>query len=273
MRPELQRAISAYSLALPRHPLAGTVGERLGRGTGSSVEFMDFRDYVRGDDLRHVDWRSYARTDQLKVRLFREEVSPVLDLVVDLSASMASTELKALAASDLTVAVVEWLRNSGGTVRTAAAGGERLDVDRLVLDGVAAFQRDQSDLVPLAALRPRSLRLVISDFLDPRDPAPQLRRLAVGGGHLYVLQLLDAWELEPVAEGASCLIDCEDGQRLDLMLDAGTIAAYRERLGRLRDAVRTAVLALGGSYACVRADSPERMFRRDLLSQLILQPL
>ena len=50
----------------------------MGRGPGSSLEFLDFRDYVPGDDLRHVDWRAYARTDSLKVRLFREEVSPLL---------------------------------------------------------------------------------------------------------------------------------------------------------------------------------------------------
>ena len=55
-------------------------------------------------------------------------------------------------------------------------------------------------------------------------------------------------------------------------MDAGTIAAYRQRLQRLCGAVRAAVLGLGGVLAEVRADAPAAMFRRDLLPAAIVEP-
>ena len=36
--------------------------------TGVSVEFAQHRQYVAGDDIRHLDWKVYARTDKLMVK-------------------------------------------------------------------------------------------------------------------------------------------------------------------------------------------------------------
>ena len=77
------RAAATFRLALPRTPVGGRIGERLGSGTGSSLEFQDYRPYAPGDDLRHVDWAAYARSELIAVRLYREEVAPRIDLVVD----------------------------------------------------------------------------------------------------------------------------------------------------------------------------------------------
>jgi uncharacterized protein (DUF58 family) len=229
---------------------------------------MDFRDYVAGDDLRHVDWRAFARTDQLKVRLFREEVSPTLDLVVDLSASMGVTPEKERALRDLVEAVAYWAERAGGRPRRLVAGGGTF------VDGEKVGWEEGSGrgLVPLEPLRIRSLRVLISDFLFREDPAPQIRRLAAGGAHLYVLHLLDPWELDPAPEGSVTLEDCEDGSRRDLVLDRAAVDRYRERLARLNDDVARAVRAVGGTYARVPAGAPARMFREHLLPQRVLEP-
>src|SRR6187431_2387720 len=92
---------AAARLALPRTLLRGRAGERLGAGTGSSLEFQDYRPYAPGDDLRHVDWAAYARSELLAVRLYREEVAPRVDLVIDVSRSMAVTDLKLRAHGEL----------------------------------------------------------------------------------------------------------------------------------------------------------------------------
>src|SRR5215510_12918699 len=86
---------------MPRTPLRGRAGERLGSGTGASLEFEDYRPYTPGDDLRHVDWAGYARSEVLAVRLYREEVSPRVDLVIDVSRSMAVTDVKRRAHGEL----------------------------------------------------------------------------------------------------------------------------------------------------------------------------
>ena len=69
-------------------PVAGRTGELLGRGTGSSLEFQEYREYVPGDDIRHVDWAAFARSDALMVRLYREEISPRTEILFDASTSM-----------------------------------------------------------------------------------------------------------------------------------------------------------------------------------------
>ena len=266
MRAECLRAAAAYRLVLPGHPLAGTLGERLGKGTGSSLEFMDFRDYVPGDDLRHVDWRAYARTDQLKVRLFREETSPSLDVIVDLSPSMAVSEAKRTAAMDLADAAVEWTLRAGGRPRLLAGGGGLIETwNGVAFDG-------EGEWMPRVPLRMRMMRMLITDFLLPEDPTPLLRRLAQGASHCYVLQLLDPWEADPSEEGESTLIDCEDDNRLDLVLDAPAVARYKSRLARLREAARNAVRAIGGTYALVTAGEPGRMMREQLLPQGVVEP-
>jgi uncharacterized protein (DUF58 family) len=266
VRAECARAAAAYRLALPRRTLAGRAGERLGRAAGASLEFMDYRDYRPGDDLRHVDWAAYARTDQLKVRLHREEVSPSVDLVVDASPSMVVSEAKRQAVVDLVDAVVDWTRRAGGSPRRLAGGAEAFEA----WSEVAWDAPD--DGWPRAALRPRAMRFLVSDFLRPADPAVAVRRLAAQASHCAVLQVLDPWEADPSPDGPLTLLDCEDGRRLDLVLDEATATRYRRRLQRLCASVEAATRALGATYALVKADAPARMFREQLLVQGIVEP-
>src|SRR4051812_37461191 len=83
-----ERAGMRYAISLPRLMLQGQSGVTVGQRAGSSLEFRDYRDYQPGDDLRHVDWNAYARSDVLAVKLFREEVTPHLDVLIDDSRSM-----------------------------------------------------------------------------------------------------------------------------------------------------------------------------------------
>lgn len=55
---------------------------------GQSVEFLQHRQYVPGDDLRHVDWQVWARQDRLYVKQFEEETNMRVHLLVDVSKSM-----------------------------------------------------------------------------------------------------------------------------------------------------------------------------------------
>ena len=55
---------------------------------GQSVEFLQHREYVIGDDLRHVDWKVWARQDRLYVKQFEEDTNLRCTLLVDVSNSM-----------------------------------------------------------------------------------------------------------------------------------------------------------------------------------------
>ena len=55
---------------------------------GISVEFAQHRQYVPGDDIRHVDWKVFGRTDKIYLKQYLEETNLHLILIVDASESM-----------------------------------------------------------------------------------------------------------------------------------------------------------------------------------------
>src|SRR5512147_505547 len=69
---------------------AGSIkGERRSTKKGTSIEFADYRDYTRGDDLRRLDWNVYARLEKPFIKLLEEEEDLAVHLLVDASGSMA----------------------------------------------------------------------------------------------------------------------------------------------------------------------------------------
>lgn len=55
---------------------------------GFSVEFAQHRQYVAGDDIRHLDWKVFGRTDKLHLKQYQQETNLDLMLLVDASGSM-----------------------------------------------------------------------------------------------------------------------------------------------------------------------------------------
>ena len=56
---------------------------------GFSVEFSQYRQYMPGDDPKHIDWKAYARTDRYYIKQFEEETNLNCYLLLDTSESMA----------------------------------------------------------------------------------------------------------------------------------------------------------------------------------------
>lgn len=56
---------------------------------GFSVEFAQHRQYVPGDDLRHLDWKVFGRSDKLYLKQYQQETNLDLVIMVDASGSMA----------------------------------------------------------------------------------------------------------------------------------------------------------------------------------------
>src|SRR6202046_755569 len=55
---------------------------------GFSVEFAQHREYVPGDDIKHVDWKVYGRTGRFYLKQYEAETNLNCWLVVDVSESM-----------------------------------------------------------------------------------------------------------------------------------------------------------------------------------------
>ena len=268
------RAAAGFRLAMPRTPIGGRVGERIGSGTGSSLEFQEYRPYVNGDDLRHVDWAAYARSELLAVRLYREEVSPRIDIVIDVSRSMAVSEEKRRAFGELSgllaCACASTVADSR-VITAAALEPQPLrapeDIERYLACDATLSALEHGHL----PLRHRSLRVVVSDFLFPHDADGLVSRLARDAAWLAVVQLTLREEADPVAEGGRRLIDVEGRGELDLVLDDQAVHAYRERFNRLRLGLSAASRRVGGRFAHLVSDASPREMARHLAAAGVLE--
>lgn len=251
---------AAYRLELPREAMRGKTGGRLGFSAGSSLDFHDYREYHPGDDLRHLDWGVYARSDREVVKMFREEVEPKVDIVLDVSSSMALEDTgKGMAALRLASAIAVASRNASAVPRLYTAGTSLSAVEtmagtspegwRLADFGVPCHPWEA--LASSAPLRLRSLRVLVSDLMWECEPTPVLRRLADGASALFVVQLLAVSEEAPPERGQYRLEDVETGNTADVFVDAEAIEAYKANLAAHRERWSRACLACGAVFAAL----------------------
>src|SRR2546421_11269979 len=63
-------------------------GEHKSPFRGFSVEFTQHREYVPGDDIRHLDWKVLGRTDRYYLKQYEQETNYVAHILLDGSESM-----------------------------------------------------------------------------------------------------------------------------------------------------------------------------------------
>ncbi len=64
------------------------VGDHKSPFRGFSVEFVQHREYVPGDDIRHIDWKSYGRSERYTIKQYEQETNFACHLLLDGSKSM-----------------------------------------------------------------------------------------------------------------------------------------------------------------------------------------
>src|SRR5215207_7120045 len=64
------------------------VGNHKSPFRGFSVEFVQHREYVPGDDIRHIDWKGYGRSERYTIKQYEQETNFSCHLLLDASNSM-----------------------------------------------------------------------------------------------------------------------------------------------------------------------------------------
>lgn len=64
------------------------VGDHKSPFRGFSVEFVQHREYVPGDDTRHIDWKSYGRSERYTIKQYEQETNFTAHVMLDASLSM-----------------------------------------------------------------------------------------------------------------------------------------------------------------------------------------
>ena len=246
-----------------RRRLAGHLaGEHRSTRFGSSIDFVDYRDYHPGDDFRRIDYHLLARLDVALIKLFEAEEDVHLRLFVDTSASMA-TGSKLLQAKRIAAALgfVALVRRDPVTLHTfpldrpparfvGRGATPRLfaALDALAPVGVTHFASATRDL--LARRGPRGISVVISDLLTPEWEIG-IDSLPSRGDEVVIVHVLAREDLRPDVAGDVDLVDAETGERLSVTLTAETAAAFERRVTVWLDEVATRSRHAGASYVPV----------------------
>src|SRR5438270_11192568 len=80
------RALSAlaHMRFVTRQQIEGSyTGRHRSKQQGGAAEFVDYREYAPGEDLRRLDWKVLARTERPVVRLYQDETNLIATLVLD----------------------------------------------------------------------------------------------------------------------------------------------------------------------------------------------
>jgi uncharacterized protein (DUF58 family) len=252
-----------YALQIPQVAASGWTGSRSGRRAGTSIDFQDYREYQPGDDLRFIDWGIYARSDRLTVKLFREEVTPHLDLVLDGSRSMnLEDSAKPNAVAQLAALLATSAVNAQCTqaVWLSGEGFQRLANDALApsawdkLELSSKRTPEQSFEIMPPKFRRLGVRVFISDLLWPGEPVQLLRRLREGAAALFVVQLLARDDATPPEHGNLRVVDSETGAESEIYIDSAVAKQYADNLAQLQQSWADACRQCGAQMTTIVAE-------------------
>jgi uncharacterized protein (DUF58 family) len=274
LHPEAIKRIARLELRA-RHIVEGFLsGMHRSPYFGQSVEFQQHREYVPGDDLRHVDWKVWARQDRVYVKQFEEDTNVRCTLLVDVSHSMAygsgpltKYEYACTLAASLAYLVLKQNDAVGcfsfdERVRVQVPVRSKRNHLLSVVESLEVSQpRDKTDLYSIfrsvAESTPRrGMMIVFSDLLaDQAGTLRGLRMLRQRGHDLLVFHILDDDELDFPFAGPTRFEGLESLDHLNCnprALREGYLAAIRKFL----DAVRLDCARHTIDYALLRTSEP-----------------
>jgi uncharacterized protein (DUF58 family) len=273
---------------------AGSVkGERRSVKRGTSIEFADYRNYVRGDDLRKLDWKVYARTGKLFIKQYEDEEDLAVHLFMDTSMSMdfprdtdAPNQHKFIYGQRLLAGLATISLATNDRLVMGAADEHGLTVHfgpnrgRVYSPEMFRFVRElrpQGSVALNAALldyarrkHPVGLFILISDMFHESGYLDGLDALLGRGYEVVVLHTLAPEEVNPPLAGDLRLIDAETGRGQEVTIDGGMREVYFKRLHEWQHSLETTLRGRGVHYLPIQTDTP---FDQVILSEMRRQRL
>ena len=238
LAPEILARISSLEL-IARSVVEGFIsGLHRSPHLGFSTDFAEHRQYMPGDDLRHLDWKLLARTDRLYIKKYEGDTNSQIHLLVDASASMgyASGEVTKLQFAQYLASSLAYLgvrqhdsvglgafdekmvehvpaSSRTGHLRTVLGVIERL------VPGRGTALTDQLHRLAEMLTR-RGIIVLISDMYDEPDRLIEgLEHLRFRGNDVIVFHVMDKQELDFNFDEPLVLEDSETEEQLHVLPD------------------------------------------------------
>ena len=221
-------------------------GEHKAWQSGEGIEFLDYRKYHLGDDLRYVDWSVYGRLDKLFIKLFHAEENQTVYVLLDMSRSMGSgTPPKHISAKKM-AAALSYISLSNFDKIGLASFSDRIGDMKPPVRGKKTFPEVLSFLTSLqpanetdvnaslfeyaSICRRHGIAIIVSDLFDPRGCADGLKALAYKHFDIHIIHTLDHEELFWTKTGNLLLNDVETGKKKVTYVDRSLLKRYRKKI-------------------------------------------
>ncbi len=241
---------------------------------GQSVEFLQHREYTRGDDMRRIDWKVWAKQDRYYVKQYEEDTNLRATLLVDVSASMrygrgplTKYEYACTLATSLAwlllrqqdaVGCMSFDSKPRVTVppRTAHSHLNAI-IKALEVRGPEQKTDVQFTLRTVAETLPsRGMIVLVSDLLVDREGLTKgLGMLRQRGHDVMLFHVMDDDELDFPFEGSTRFEGLESDQQLTCNPRA-LRQGYLDALNVYLDEVRRACARNTVDYALIRTSQP-----------------
>jgi uncharacterized protein (DUF58 family) len=239
---------------------------------GFSVEFAQHREYVPGDDIKHVDWKVYGRTGRFYLKQYEEETNLVCWLLLDVSDSMrygsgpvTKYDYACLSAASLayltlhqadSVGLVTFDNQVRSFLRPSGQPSHLKEIVRLMNVGAG---RDKTRLSPIfhdlaERITRRSIIVLLSDLFDePADILAGLQHLHYKRHEVVVMHVLDAAELDFPFQEATLFRGLE--QFPELLTDPRSLRqGYLEEVNSFVTELKKGCRGMNMDYVQLRTD-------------------
>ena len=251
---------------------------------GFSVEFSEHRQYMPGDDFKHIDWKVYGKTDRFYVKQFEEETNLKAYLLLDCSASMgySSGEVNKFQYATYLAAALTYLmirqRDAVGLVsfdekirRLLPARSVSTYLSRILTELENTRTANSTAIVPTLhemaeRIKRRGLIMLFSDLFDDNTQGviQGLKHFRHRNHEVIVFHILDPMEVRFDFRDDAIFQDMETRQKLSTQ-PVHIRAEYRKMMREFLTGIKKACLENNIDYVPLTTETP---FDRALVQYL-----
>ncbi len=242
---------------------------------GFSVEFAQHREYVPGDDIKHIDWKVWGRTGRFYLKQYEEETNLVCWILLDTSESMkygsidgmSKFDYACMSAAALATLVLHQSDAIGfvtfdSTIRSYLKPSSQLsqlkEMVHIMNQGVG---REKSNMSPLfhdmaERINRRAIIFLISDMFEDLEPILSgLKHLRHKRHEVVLWNVLDGAELTFPFQESTLFRGME--QFPDLLTDPRSLRkAYLEQIEGFLHGLKRGCRDQNIDYVQLRTDTP-----------------
>ncbi len=210
---------------------------------GEGYDFIELREYMPGDDIRHIDWNITAKLQTPYIKIFREEreLNVVIASVLNGSVHFGSKKFK----QDVIAEVVASLSYS--TLKNGDLLSSYIFTDKMISNSKPSkklnqIQKSVAEILEFESLnqkvdfkflsqtlfkrlKRKSLVIVVGDFFEIPD-----FKLLAKKHEVVAIIVRDHLEERPPQMGFSSLVDPESGAVLEGDFNSSSVDAYAKRV-------------------------------------------